>query len=80
MQSIAGLSPDWLVTVPEPDPASLTINANVCVLVLNVAVTFCTWLIVTVHVPVAFVQAPLQPAKFDPLAGVAVNVTEVPAL
>ena len=43
----------------------------------NVALTACTTLIVTVHVPVP-VQAPLQPVNVEPVAGVAVKVTDVP--
>ncbi len=66
-----------LVTVPLPVPASVTVRAN-CVAV-NVAVTLCAWLIVTWQLPVP-VQAPLQPANVEPLAGVAVSVTRVPLL
>jgi hypothetical protein len=33
-----------------------------------------------VHVPLVAVQAPLQPAKTEPLLGVALSVTTVPAL
>ena len=44
---------------------------------LNVAVTVVAPLTVTAHVPVPE-QAPLQPAKVEPLAAVAVSVTLVP--
>src|SRR5262252_506471 len=44
---------------------------------LKVAVTDCAAVIETVQVPVP-VQAPLQPAKVEPLAAAAVRVTEVP--
>jgi hypothetical protein len=44
---------------------------------LKVAVTDLAADIVTEHVPVP-VQLPLQPAKVEPAAGVAVNVTAVP--
>jgi hypothetical protein len=37
VQLIAGLNPDWLVTVPLPVPASVTVNVYVAL--LNVAVT-----------------------------------------
>lgn len=47
---------------------------------INIAVTLCAWLIVTMHVPLVAVHAPLQPAKREPLLGVALNVTTVPAL
>jgi hypothetical protein len=33
---------------------------------------------VTVHVPIAFVQAPFQPANVEPVAAAGVNVTIVP--
>ncbi len=46
-------------------------------LALNVAVTDRAAVIDTVQVPVP-VQAPLQPAKLEPLAAEAVRVTEVP--
>jgi hypothetical protein len=42
-----------------------------------VALTACTALIVTVQAPVP-VQAPLQPVNVEPVAGVAVKVTELP--
>jgi hypothetical protein len=46
---------------------------------VKVAVTERSWLIVSVHVPVP-VQAPLQPMKVEPGAGVAVSTTLVPAM
>src|SRR5262245_15021462 len=64
-----------VVTVPEPAPARLTVSAKDCT--PKVAVTDIAALIVTVHVPVP-VQAPLQPVKVAPAAGVAVSVTAVP--
>jgi len=44
---------------------------------LNVAVTAVGAVTVTLHAPVP-AQAPLQPAKVEPAAGVAVRVTAVP--
>jgi phage tail protein X len=66
-----------LVTVPDPAPARVTVRAKDCK--ANVAVTELAAFIVTVHVPVP-VQAPLQPVKVAPAAGVAVSVTAVPLL
>ena len=62
-----------------PDPARLTPNANTFWLRVNVAVTF--WLVLSVTTQV--VLSPLQPppdhpAKVEFVAGVSVNVTEVP--
>jgi hypothetical protein len=64
-----------LVTVPDPLPATVTDKAKVTV--LKVAVTAWAALIVTVQVPVP-VQALLQPAKVEPVAGISVKVTLVP--
>jgi hypothetical protein len=48
---------------------------------LNVALTDCAALIVTVHVAAVPLQPPpFQPANVEPLLGVAVNVTEAPEL
>ncbi len=58
-----------LVTVPLP--VSLTESVNSCV---NVADTLSAALMVTMQLPVPL-QAPLQPVKVPPLAGVAVRVT-----
>jgi hypothetical protein len=46
---------------------------------LKAAVTFLAALMLTVQAPVP-VQSPLQPAKVEPAAGVAVRVTLVPLL
>ncbi len=46
-------------------------------LVLNAAVTFRDAVIARTQLP-APVQAPLQPAKVDPLAAAAASVTDVP--
>jgi len=63
-----------LVTVPVPVPALLTVS--VYLLILKVAVTDLTAVMLTVHVPVPE-QAPLQPAKVFPVLAAAVRVTEV---
>jgi hypothetical protein len=46
-------------------------------LAVKVAVTLLAWLMLTVHVVAVPEQAPLQPAKVLPAAGVAVSVTLV---
>ena len=62
------------VTVPAPVPALVTVSVKLPGAVLNVAVTFCDCDMVTMHWPVP-VQAPLQPANVEPVAGVALSVT-----
>ena len=47
---------------------------------LNIAVTLLAASIVTAHVVAVPEQAPLHPAKVEPVAGVAVKVTETPEL
>ena len=47
---------------------------------LKVAVTEVTAFMVTVHVVLVPVHPPVQPANVEPLCGIAVRVTEVPAL
>ena len=64
------------VTVPAPVPALVTLSGKLDEL-LNVAVTERAAVICTVQLLVP-VQAPLQPAKVEPLAAAAVSVTEVP--
>jgi len=58
------------VTLPEPVPAWRTLSDSGSA--VKVAVTDRAWFIVTAQVPVP-VQAPDQPAKEDPFAGVAVR-------
>ena len=78
-QVLGQLMPDGLLTtVPLPFPASVTVSVKFDVVALNVAVTFWAWVMVTVHVPAAFVQAPLQPANVEPVFAAAVNMTIVP--
>jgi hypothetical protein len=60
--------------VTAPLPVTLTDNVKTCV---NVADTDCAEFIVTVHPPVPL-QAPPQPLKIQPFAGVAVKLTDVP--
>jgi hypothetical protein len=62
-----------LDTVPVPAPDFDTVRLNVSS--TNVAETDFAASIVTTHVPVVFVQAPLQPANTDPALGAAVSVT-----
>src|ERR1700692_535731 len=62
-----------LVTVPLPDTLTLSVYW-VCA---NVAVTLCAAFIVTTQLPTPL-QAPPQPLKPQPFAGVAVSVTWVP--
>jgi hypothetical protein len=64
------------VTVPVPEPARVTLSANVDA-VLNVAVTARAAVIETVHAPVP-VQAPPQPVNVEPAEAAAVIVTDVP--
>ena len=66
------------VTVPLPLPALLTVSANDCS--VNVAVTVFAAFIATVHVPVPVHPPPDQPANVELALGVAVRVTDVPAL
>src|SRR5207247_488529 len=62
-------------TVPLPLPVFVTIRMYNCV---KPAFTDCAALIVTTQIPVPLHPAPLQPLNTDPLAGMAVNVTDVP--
>src|SRR5262249_60625020 len=64
------------VTVPRPVPVLLTESVNLCR--ANVAVTVVSAFKVTVQVPVPEQPPPLQPVKFEPVAGAAVGVTVVP--
>ena len=73
------MPPVFDVTVPEPVPLLPTVNENVVLLLLKVAVTERAAVMDTVQVLVP-VHAPLQPAKLEPLAGTAVSVTEAPLL
>lgn len=65
-----------LVTVPVPLPAKLTVRVTRCR--LKVAVTDVAAVSVAVQVPVPLHPPPLQPAKVDPVAALAVSVTAVP--
>ena len=62
-----------LVTVPVPAPAVMTVSWNGPE---NVAVTDWAAIMVTTHCPVPE-QAPLQPAKVEPVAASALRVTTV---
>jgi hypothetical protein len=77
-QVVGQLIPEGeLDTVPLPVPASVTASKKLAGVVLKVAVTACAAFIVTLQVPVPE-QAPLQPAKVEPVPGAAVSVTIVP--
>jgi hypothetical protein len=65
-----------LETVPAPPPALATVNVTGSK--LKLAVTVDALLAVTVHEPVPE-HAPVQPSNFEPVAGVAANVTDVPS-
>jgi len=65
-----------------PDPLPVLVVVRVSGISVNRAVTFWLWSIVTVQVgavPVP-VQAPVQPSKVEPVAGVAVRVTNTAGL
>ena len=65
------------VTVPRPVPNLVRVKTAV---LPKVAVTAVALFIVTVHVPVPEQPPPDQPVNMEPAAGVAVNVTTVPAV
>ena len=72
-----------LVTVPFPEPLSDLVTETVKLVPpppeeLKVAVTVVLLVSLIVAVPVPEVPPPLQPAKTEPAAGVAVRVTVVP--
>jgi hypothetical protein len=67
----------WLVTVPDPVPLFSTVRFDMPTGGLNVAVTDRFTSITTEQS--APLQSPLQPAKVEPTAGVAVKETVVPA-
>jgi len=64
------------VTVPRPVPVLVTARVTLCR--VKVAVTVVAAFKVTEQVPVPEQPPPLQPVKIEPLAGVAVSVTNVP--
>jgi len=70
------------VTVTEPTyvpPAGLNVGvATCCCTIVKVAVTDFAAFMVTVHVVPEMMSHPPQLAKVDPLAGLAVSVTDVP--
>ena len=70
------IEPSLDVTVPLPVPASPTLRVKRWA--LKVAVTDRTAFMVTVQLGPETVSQPLQPAKVEPLAGVALRVTVVP--
>jgi hypothetical protein len=66
------------VTLPVPLPSLVTVS--VYMIRVKVAVTVCAAVIDMLHVLLVPVHAPLQPAKVEPLAGVAVKVTVLSTL
>jgi hypothetical protein len=64
------------VTVPAPLPAFVT--ASRCVLRVNIAVTIIGAETLTVHGPVPVQPPPDQPVNVEPVAAVAVNVSDPP--
>src|ERR1044071_1541510 len=64
------------VTVPVPDPVLVTTSGR---MIVKLAVTFWSALIVMTHGPVPAHPPPLQPANTESLRGDAVNVTCVPS-
>jgi hypothetical protein len=64
-------------TVPVPVPLRVTVRAWGVGMAVKVAVTLRLAVIATTHEPVP-AQAPLQPPKVEPAAGVAESMTEVP--
>jgi len=74
-QSVPQVMPaGLLVTVPLPFPGLVTVRVNRWIEKVAVQVL----LAVMVTTPAVQSGAPLQPAKMEPLAGVAVSVTTVP--
>jgi hypothetical protein len=63
--------PDGLLeTVPRPDRETLSVTGGCAV---KVPVTLRAWVINTVQLLVPEQPPPVQPAKVEPIAGVAVN-------
>jgi hypothetical protein len=78
-QSAPQLIPAGLeVTVPLPVPDLLTVNAKLCGVTVNVAVTVRAAFIVTVQVAPDAESQPVQLANVDPEPAGAVSVTAVP--
>ena len=62
--------------MPVPVPARVTVSGKLCS--VNVAVTVVAAVMVTAQLSLPLHPPPLQPAKTDPAAAVAVSVTVVP--
>ena len=75
-EDLARLRADLGLTEPLPVPSLLTVKVWNTGSSVNVALAVCAALMVTAHV-LAPLQAPLQPVKLEPAAGVAVSVTTV---
>lgn len=69
-----------LETVPVPDPSETTVSTGMLWTMLKTAVTFSLALSVTTQVGLLLQPPPVQPAKDEFAAAVAVSVTGVPGL
>jgi hypothetical protein len=79
-EQVVGQSMPAGLEMIRPAPFRVTVSVQGGGVVLKVAVTDCAADIVTVQVGTDPVQAPPQPTKEEPDAGVAVRVTSVPLL
>ena len=77
VQLMAGLGPNWLVTVPLPVLPPTTVSVKVCT--PNVAATLRSCVIENEHAPVP-VHAPLHPLNVDPVPALCCKVMLVPVL
>ena len=66
-----------LLTVPAPVPDLLRVSRRVAVATVKLAVTLSALVMLTVQLLAVPLQAPLQPVKVLPAAGVAVRSTAV---
>ena len=63
----------------DPAPVPATVSERAKVLSVKVAVTLRASVMDTMQSPLAATQAPVHPAKFDDVEGVAESVTVVPS-
>jgi hypothetical protein len=74
---VAMVEPDVGEPVEVTPPEPTWVRVRTFVVIVKVAVTFAAAVTETVQVDVEPVQAPVQPVKTQPVAGVAVSTTEV---